>query len=123
MAFKVAAKGAFKDGILKAKPVLLEPIETLKVEVPDSYTGDVMGDLNKRRGRVLGMNPTDAGKTEIVAEVPMAELYGYDTTLRSMTGGYGVFSYELARYEQTPSDVQAKEVERRASKIKDVEEE
>ncbi len=122
MAFKVAARGAFKDGILKAKPVLLEPIETLKVEVPDTYTGDVMGDLNKRRGRVLGMNPTESGKTEIVAEVPMAELYGYDTTLRSMTGGYGVFSYELARYEQVPSDVQAKEVERRASKIKDVEE-
>lgn len=122
MAFKVAAKGAFKDGFLKAKPVLLEPIETLKVVVPDSYTGDVMGDLNKRRGRVLGMNPTDAGKTEIVAEVPMAELYGYDTTLRSMTGGYGTFSYELARYEQVPSDVQAKEVERRASKIKDIEE-
>ena len=123
MAFKVAARGAFKDGVLKAKPVLLEPIETLKVVVPDSYTGDVMGDLNKRRGRVLGMNPTDAGKTEIVAEVPMAELYGYDTNLRSMTGGYGTFSYELARYEQVPSDVQAKEVERRASKLKDVEEE
>ena len=123
MAFKVAAKGAFKDGVLKAKPILLEPIETLKVTVPDSYTGDVMGDLNKRRGRVLGMNPVDGGKTEVVAEVPMAELYGYDTTLRSMTGGYGVFEYELARYEQCPSDVQAKEVERRASKIKDVEDE
>ncbi|MCR5580981.1 MAG: elongation factor G [Pseudobutyrivibrio sp.] len=124
MAFKVAAKGAFKDGILKANPILLEPIETLKVIVPDSYTGDVMGDLNKRRGRVLGMNPTDtAGKTEVLAEVPMAELYGYDTQLRSMTGGYGTFSYELARYEQVPSDVQAKEVERRANKIKDVDEE
>ena len=122
MAFKVAAKGAFKDGFLKAKPVLLEPIETLKVVVPDGYTGDVMGDLNKRRGRVMGMNPIDTGKTEIVAEVPMAELYGYDTTLRSMTGGYGVFSYQLARYEQVPSDVQAKEVERRASKLKDLEE-
>lgn len=124
MAFKVAAKGAFKDGIMKANPILLEPIETLKVVVPDSYTGDVMGDLNKRRGRVLGMNPTDAGgKTEVLAEVPMAELYGYDTQLRSMTGGYGTFSYELARYEQVPSDVQAKEVERRANKIKDVDEE
>ena len=123
MAFKVAARGAFKDGIMKANPILLEPIETLKVVVPDSYTGDVMGDLNKRRGRVLGMNPTDTGgKTEVLAEVPMAELYGYDTQLRSMTGGYGTFSYELARYEQVPSDVQAKEVERRANKIKDVEE-
>ena len=124
MAFKVAAKGAFKEGIMKANPILLEPIETLKVVVPDAYTGDVMGDLNKRRGRVLGMNPTDTGgKTEVLAEVPMAELYGYDTTLRSMTGGYGTFSYELARYEQVPSDVQAKEVERRANKIKDVDEE
>jgi len=124
MAFKVAAKGAFKDGIMKANPILLEPIETLKVVVPDTYTGDVMGDLNKRRGRVLGMNPTETGgKTEVLAEVPMAELYGYDTQLRSMTGGYGTFSYELARYEQVPSDVQAKEVERRANKLKDVEEE
>ena len=124
MAFKVAAKGAFKDGIMKANPILLEPIETLKVVVPDAYTGDVMGDLNKRRGRVLGMNPTETGgKTEVLAEVPMAELYGYDTTLRSMTGGYGTFSYELARYEQVPSDVQAKEVERRANKIKNVDEE
>ncbi len=124
MAFKVAAKGAFKDGVMKANPILLEPIETLKVVVPDAYTGDVMGDLNKRRGRVLGMNPTETGgKTEVLAEVPMAELYGYDTTLRSMTGGYGTFSYELARYEQVPSDVQAKEVERRANKLKDVDEE
>ncbi|MBE5915399.1 MAG: elongation factor G [Pseudobutyrivibrio ruminis] len=124
MAFKVAAKGAFKEGIMKANPILLEPIETLRVVVPDAYTGDVMGDLNKRRGRVLGMNPTETGgKTEVLAEVPMAELYGYDTTLRSMTGGYGTFSYELARYEQVPSDVQAKEVERRANKIKDVDEE
>ena len=124
MAFKVAAKVAFKDGIMKANPILLEPIETLKVVVPDNYTGDVMGDLNKRRGRVLGMNPAEtAGKTEVLAEVPMAELYGYDTTLRSMTGGYGTFSYELARYEQVPSDVQAKEVERRANKLKDVDEE
>ncbi|MCR4694995.1 MAG: elongation factor G [Pseudobutyrivibrio sp.] len=124
MAFKSAARAAFKDGFMKAKPVLLEPIETLKVLVPDDYTGDVMGDLNKRRGRVLGMNPVEGGgKTEIVAEVPMAELYGYDTNLRSMTGGYGMFSYELARYEQVPSDVQAKEVERRASKVSKEDEE
>lgn len=122
MAFKVAARGAFKDGVLKANPVLLEPIESLSVTVPDSYTGDVMGDLNKRRGRVLGMNPVDGGKTEIQAEVPMAELFGYDTSLRSMTSGYGTFSYELARYEAAPSDVQAKEIERRASKVNSAEE-
>ncbi|MCR4781825.1 MAG: elongation factor G [Lachnospiraceae bacterium] len=114
MAFKVAARGAFKEGFMKANPVLLEPIETLKVVVTDNYTGDVMGDLNKRRGRVLGMNPTDDGKTEIVAEVPMAELFGYDTSLRSMTSGYGTFSYELARYEQVPHDVQEREVNKRA---------
>ena len=122
MAFKVAAKGAFKDGFMKAKPILLEPIVSLKVEVPDSYTGDVMGDLNKRRGRVLGMNPTTPGNTEVLADIPEKELFGYSTVLRSMTSGNGTFSYEFARYEQCPSDVQAAEVERRASKIKDIEE-
>ena len=119
MAFKVAARGAFKEGIMKANPILLEPIVSLKVVVPDSYTGDVMGDLNKRRGRVLGMNPVEGGKTEIEAEVPMAELYGYDTTLRSMTSGYGVFSYELARYEQVPHDIQEREVAKRKAETEE----
>jgi elongation factor G len=119
MAFKVAARGAFKEGIMKANPILLEPIVSLKVVVPDSYTGDVMGDLNKRRGRVLGMNPVEGGKTEIEAEVPMAELYGYDTTLRSMTSGYGVFSYELARYEQVPHDIQEREVAKRKAEAEE----
>lgn len=117
MAFKVAAKGAFKDGIMKASPVLLEPIMSLKVVVPDSYTGDVMGDLNRRRGRVLGMNPIDGGKQEIIADIPQGELYGYNTTLRSMTGGAGEYSYEFARYEQAPEDVAKKEIEARASKV------
>ena len=117
MAFKVAALGAFKKGILEASPVLLEPIATLKVLVPDKYTGDVMGDLNKRRGRVLGMNPVDGGYQEIVADVPYMELYGYNTDLRSMTGGSGTFSYEFARYEQTPSDIQEREIAARASKV------
>ena len=123
MAFKTAAREAFKKGIMEAKPILLEPIETLRVVVDDTYTGDVMGDLNKRRGRVLGMNPTDFQKTEILAEVPLAQLYGYDTRLRSMTSGSGIFSYELARYEQVPAEIQKAEVERRASKLKDKEEE
>ncbi|MDO4343667.1 MAG: elongation factor G [Eubacteriales bacterium] len=117
MAFKTAASQAFKKGFMEASPVLLEPIASLKVTVPDKYTGDVMGDLNKRRGRVLGMNPDHKGNQIIEADVPMMELYGYSTQLRSMTGGSGTFAYEFARYEQAPSDIQAKEVEARASKV------
>lgn len=119
-AFKMATIMAFKDGFMKAGPVLLEPIANLKVTVPDSYTGDVMGDLNKRRGRVLGMNPVGAGKTLIEAEIPMTGLFGYCTILRSMTGGRGVYEYEFVRYEQAPADVQEKEVAARASKLTDL---
>ena len=96
---------------------LLEPIISMKVTVPDKYTGDVMGDLNKRRGRVLGMNPDHEGNTIIEADVPLLEIYGYSTVLRSMTGGSGDFSYEFARYEQAPSDIQEKEIAARASKV------
>lgn len=117
MAFKTASIQAFKKGFMEASPVLLEPIASMKVTVPDKYTGDVMGDLNKRRGRVLGMNPDHKGNQVIEADIPMTEVYGYSTTLRSMTGGSGDFSYEFARYEQAPSDVQAKEVAERASKV------
>ena len=117
MAFKVAARQAIKKGIMEASPILLEPIASLKVVVPDKYTGDIMGDLNKRRGRVLGMNPTEHGYQEIVADIPYMELYGYNTDLRSMTGGSGTFSYEFARYEQTPSDIQEKEIAERAGKL------
>lgn len=119
MAFKTASGMAFKDGIMKADPVLLEPIMSLRVVVPDKYTGDVMGDLNKKRGRVLGMNPIGGGSQEILSEIPQSELYGYSTTLRSMTGGMGVYSYEFVRYEQAPSDVQQKEVAARAAESKD----
>ncbi|RGD66044.1 elongation factor G [Lachnospiraceae bacterium OF09-6] len=122
MAFKTAAIQAFKKGFMEASPVLLEPIASLKVTVPDKFTGDVMGDLNKRRGRVLGMNPDHKGNQIIEADIPMMELYGYSTQLRSMTGGSGNFTYEFARYEQAPSDIQAKEVEARASKVKSMEE-
>ena len=117
MAFKTAAIQAFKKGVMEADPVLLEPIMSLKVTVPDAYTGDIMGDLNKRRGRVLGMTPMSGGKQIIEADIPMSGLFGYCTDLRSMTGGRGDYSYEFARYEQAPSDVQEKEVAARAAKV------
>ena len=122
MAFKMATILAFKKGFMDASPVLLEPIVSMKVTVPDKYTGDVMGDLNKRRGRVLGMTPDHQGNTIIEADVPQLEIYGYSTDLRSMTGGSGEFSYEFARYEQAPNDIQAKEIEARASKVDKAEE-
>lgn len=117
MAFKLATVQAFKKGFMEASPVLLEPIASLKVTVPDSYTGDIMGDLNKRRGRVLGMTPIPGGRQIIEADIPMSGLYGYCTDLRSMTGGRGEYAYEFARYEQAPSDVQEKEVAARADKV------
>ena len=115
MAFKTATSQAFKKGFMEASPVLLEPIASIKVTVPDDYTGDVMGDLNKRRGRVLGMNPIAGGKQVIEADIPMTGLFGYCTTLRSMTGGRGTYEYTFARYEQAPSDVQEKEIAARAA--------
>ncbi len=115
MAFKMATILAFKSGFMDANPVLLEPIASLKVTVPDKFTGDVMGDLNRRRGRVLGMNSDHHGKQVIEADIPMSELFGYNTDLRSMTGGIGLFSYEFSRYEQAPGDVQKREVEARAA--------
>lgn len=114
MAFKTATIQAFKKGFMEASPVLLEPIASLKVTVPDDYTGDIMGDLNKRRGRVLGMIPVAGGKQVIEADIPMTGLFGYCTTLRSMTGGRGSYEYTFARYEQAPSDVQEKEIAARA---------
>ena len=115
MAFKTASNVALKKGIMAAKPILLEPIESLSVVCPDEYTGDVMGDLNKRRARVLGMDAGEGGKTTVRAEIPSSELFGYGKDLRSITGGTGDFSYEFLRYQQAPSDVQQKEVEARAA--------
>jgi len=117
MAFKMAASQAFKKGFMEAGPVLLEPIALIKVNVPDSFTGDVMGDLNKRRGRVLGMNPIPGGRQIIEANVPMMSLHGYCTDLRSMTGGRGEFEYEFERYEQAPSEIQEAQVKERAAKV------
>lgn len=117
MAFKMATIQAFKKGFMEAGPILLEPIASLKVTVPDAYTGEIMGDLNKRRGRVLGMTPVPGGKQTIEADIPMSGLFGYCTDLRSMTGGRGEYTYEFARYEQAPSDVQENEVAARADKV------
>ena len=109
-AFKTATQLAFKDGFMKAGPVLLEPIMNVKVTVPNDFTGDVMGDLNKRRGRVLGMNPIAGGKQVVEAEVPEMEMFGYCTILRSMTGGIGSYEVNFDHYEQAPRDIQEKEV-------------
>ena len=118
-AFKTAASLAFKDGFMKAQPVLLEPIASLKVTVPDQNTGDIMGDLTKRRGRVLGMTALHNGKQLIEAELPMSSLYGYNTDLRSITGGAGVYEYAFVRYEQAPGDIQNKIVAENAAAEKE----
>ncbi len=120
LAFKVAAAQAFKKGFMEASPVLLEPIASMTVTASDRYTGDIMGDLNKRRARVLGMNPVEGGKQEVVADIPYTELDGYTTVLRSITGGEGVYKYEFARYEQAPEDVQNHEIDARKNKLVDI---
>jgi len=107
IAFRMAATYAFKDGFMKAKPVLLEPIARVIVTVPDDYTGDIMGDMNKRRGRILGMENV-GGKQVINAEAPILEMAKYTLDLRSMTQGRGAFDMEFDRYEEAPSDVAAK---------------
>jgi elongation factor G len=111
MSFKMAASLAYKAGMPDASPVLLEPIGNLKVYVPDSNTGDIIGDLNKRRGRVLGMNPAADGLQEIEADVPMSEMSDFATAIRSMTQGRGYFTLDFARYEQLPSNLEAKVIE------------
>ncbi|MCL2562894.1 MAG: elongation factor G [Oscillospiraceae bacterium] len=107
-AFKMAAYLAYKAGLPEASPVLLEPIGTLEVTIPDANMGDIIGDLNKRRGRILGMNPSDDGDQIVEAEVPMAEMSSYAIDLRSMTQGRGTFTMKFARYEETPPNVQEK---------------
>ena len=108
LSFKMAARLAYKAGIPQASPVLLEPVCSMKVVIPDSYMGDVIGDLNKRRGRIMGMNPLDGGKQEIIAECPMAELGDYAIKLRSMTQGRGSFVSKFERYDEAPAPVQEK---------------
>ena len=105
MAFKVAGSMAFKNGMAKADPVLLEPIMKVEVTVPEEYMGDVMGDINSRRGRIEGME-AQAGAQIIRAMVPLSEMFGYSTTLRSRTQGRGVYSMEFAAYEPVPKSIQ-----------------
>lgn len=111
MAFKTAASLAFKDGIPKAAPTLLEPIASLQVTIPDANMGDIIGDLNKRRGRVMGMNPCGKGLQVVEAEVPMGEMSSYAIDLRSMTQGRGSYSLKFERYEEVPAMNQAKIIE------------
>jgi elongation factor G len=116
MAFKLAATIAYKEGLVKASPVLLEPIYRADIVVPESYMGDILGDLNKRRGRILGMNPAE-GKQIISAEIPLAEMFKYATDLRSMTQGRGAFTMEFLRYEEVPA-LSAKKIIEEAAKTK-----
>ncbi|MEG2420404.1 MAG: elongation factor G, partial [Oscillospiraceae bacterium] len=110
MAFKTAAQLAFKAALPEASPVLLEPIGTLQVTIPDQYMGDVIGDLNKRRGRVLGMNPDGEGNQIVDAEVPMGEMGTYAIDLRSITQSRGSFVFHFVRYEDAPPAVQEKAI-------------
>lgn len=105
MAFKIAANLAYKVGMEQASPVILEPIGHLKVTVPDSYTGDIIGDINKRRGQMLGMNPVGNGMTTIEGEVPVAEMHGYASDLRSITQARGDFEFEFDRYQDAPQNI------------------
>jgi len=111
MAFKLAAILSFKEAMPKAAPTLLEPVMSLQVTVPDSYMGDVIGDLNKRRGRVMGMNPSGDGNTVVEAEVPQVEMGSYAIDLRAMTQARGSFTMKFERYEEVPKANQAKIIE------------
>jgi len=122
MAFKLAAHIAFKKGLEQASPVLLEPIDHIEVLVPESYMGDVIGDLNKRRGRILGMNPAEKNMQQVVAEVPEGELFKYATDLRSMTQGRGNFKQSFERYEDAPPMVSAKIIEEARKHMQEEEE-
>ena len=105
MAFKIAAQIAFKKGIEEAKPILLEPIMKVTIKIPEEYMGDVMGDMNKRRGKILGMESDEDGNQVVIAEAPHKELFEYSIDLRSMTQARGEFEMEFVRYEEVPSNV------------------
>lgn len=108
VAFKIAASLAFKKGIAEANPCLLEPIMRLEIVVPDEYMGDVMGDMNKRRGKILGMEPQTNGRQKILAEAPQAEVFDYALGLRSMTQGRGNFTLAFERYDEVPKQLSEK---------------
>ena len=111
MAFNIAASLAFKKGIEAAKPILLEPIVKVEINIPEEYMGDIMGDMNKRRGRILGMEPQDDGSQLVIAEAPHAEMFEYAIDLRSMTQARGEFTMEFIRYEEVPSNIAEKIIE------------
>ena len=108
MAFKIAASLAFKKGMMEAKPILLEPIAKVEISIPDEYMGDIMGDMNKRRGRILGMEQQEDGTQLVMAEAPMAEMYTYAIELKSMTQARGSFEMEFLRYDEMPSNMAEK---------------
>ena len=110
MAFKVAASIAYKKGLEQAKPILLEPIMKVEVVLPNEYMGDVIADINKKRGRVIGMEP-DGDKQKVISEIPLAEIRKYATELRSLTQGRGIFTKEFIRYEEVPEIEVAKAIE------------
>jgi elongation factor G len=105
MAFKLASKEAFKKGVLQGRPTLLEPVLTIQITVPDTFTGDVMGDLNSKRAQVSGMTPGENGTTTIEATVPAAEVQRYSTDLRSITQGRGTFSTTFSHYQPVPPNL------------------
>ncbi|MDW7661092.1 MAG: elongation factor G [Bacillota bacterium] len=111
MAFKMAAHLAFKKGMEQAKPVLLEPVAHVEIYVPDEYMGDIMGDMNRRRGRILGMEPNESGYQKVIAEAPQSEMFEYATDLRSMTQARGWFSMRVDRYDEVPMQIAIKIIE------------
>jgi elongation factor G len=104
MAFKIAGSMAMKEAVAKASPVLLEPMMKVEVEVPENFLGDVMGDLNSRRGQIEGMG-SEQGLAKVTAKVPLAEMFGYATDIRSKTQGRGIFSMEFSHYDEVPRNV------------------
>ena len=112
MAFKIAGSMGFREGALKASPALLEPIMKVEVVTPEDYMGDVMGDLNRRRGVVQGMEDTPSGK-QVKAEVPLSQMFGYSTDLRSATQGRATYSMEFTRYAEAPAAVAEAIINRR----------
>lgn len=120
ISFKLAAKLAYKEGLPKAGPVILEPIGKLCVYVPDSMIGDIIGGVSKSRGTVLGMTPTERkGEQMVEAEVPVSEMTDYPITLRAMTQGRGRFTFEFDRYEEAPSEVAQKIIEERKAEMEE----
>jgi elongation factor G len=111
MAFKIAGSMGFKEGAKKANPIILEPVMAVEVVTPEEYMGDVMGDLNSRRGKIEGMTPRKDAQV-IRAMVPLSEMFGYSTTLRSMTQGRAIYSMEISHYDETPKSVSEQIIEK-----------